>query len=321
MQAIYFDRTGEPADTLSLGEFDKPVPHVGEVLVRVLASPIHPADLLFVRGKYRFQPEFPQIAGMEGAGLVEIKGPGTSLATGTLVSFFWRKAWAGYIIVPEKELFVLPTGFPIDKAAQFVLNPFTAWGLMERAAIGKGDWLLVTAGNSAVSRLLIQLARSRGIPSIAVVRDGKYRSALQTLGAEPIDTSREDLEKRVQEITNGKGVLAALDPIGGPTATAVAKSMAVGGKIIAYANLSPEPLQIHNSLLVYKFVSLSGFGVRSYMDSKSAEEKKDIAQQLVDLLGKDDFELKAASHHPLASFKAALQEAAHGSDGKVLLKP
>jgi NADPH:quinone reductase-like Zn-dependent oxidoreductase len=149
MQAIYFDRTGEPADTLSLGEFDKPVPHVGEVLVRVLASPIHPADLLFVRGKYRFQPEFPQIAGMEGAGLVEIKGPGSHGVS-------LRSPWSG---------------------------------------------------------------------------------------------------------------------------------------------------------------------VRSYMDSKSAEEKKDIAQQLVDLLGKDDFELKAASHHPLASFKAALQEAAHGSDGKVLLKP
>lgn len=308
MKAIYFTRTGEPGDVLQLGDFPLPIPGPGEVLVRVLRRVINPSDAFFIRGKYRFQPEFPQIAGMEGVGVIE--------GSGTLVSFFYRKAWAEYAVVPESGLFALPAGFPLDKAAQFTLNPFTAWGLLERAAVPAGGWLLLSAGNSAVSRIILQLARLRGIRTIAMVRSMEHAAALEALGAFVIDTA--PAAPRVLELTGG--VSAALDAVGGSTGTDLISCLAPGGKFIAYGAISPEPLQVANPALVYKFVSLSGFGIRSYMDSKTVEEKKDIAAQLIRIVGEDGFSLLVAGVYPLEEFKTAVGKALDGkTEGKVLL--
>lgn len=90
--------------------------------------------------------------------------------TGKLVSFFERNAWAEYIVAPKESIVILPDNFPIGKAVQFFLNPFTAWGLLEESKVNAGEWLLLTAANSTVSRLVIQLAKLREINVIAAVR-------------------------------------------------------------------------------------------------------------------------------------------------------
>ena len=68
MQAIIFDHAGEPADVLRHADAAMPTPVDNQVLVKVVARPIHPADLAFIRGQYRVRPQFPQAAGLEGAG-------------------------------------------------------------------------------------------------------------------------------------------------------------------------------------------------------------------------------------------------------------
>jgi NADPH2:quinone reductase len=52
MKAIQFEQYGEPAKVLAVQERPLPQPGKGEVRVRILASPINPSDLLFVRGHY-----------------------------------------------------------------------------------------------------------------------------------------------------------------------------------------------------------------------------------------------------------------------------
>src|SRR5882672_10332795 len=94
MQAIVFDQAGEPGDVLRLADVVTPTAHDGEVLVKVSARPLHPADLAFIRGQYRIRPSFPQIAGLEGVGMV-IAGPtGTAFSPGSRVAFRWPGAWA-----------------------------------------------------------------------------------------------------------------------------------------------------------------------------------------------------------------------------------
>jgi NADPH:quinone reductase-like Zn-dependent oxidoreductase len=319
MKAIYFNQTGDPLSVLMVGEFDKPVPQPGEVCVKMIGSPLNPADFKFIEGTYRFKPAFPQIAGLEGAGFIESAGAGVTLPAGTLVSFFWRKTWAEYTVVPEEELIVLPAGFPVEKAALFALNPFTAWGLLERAGLRQDDWLLLTAGNSVVAQLIIQLAGARGIRVIATVRDKKYKASLKKLGAEVIDLSTEGLEQRVQEITGGRGLQGALDAVGGATATGLLKCMAADGRVIAYAALSPEPFQVNNSLLVYKNISLSGFGIRGYLNSKSRQQKAGITQQLAGLVAKEDFKLEVRARFPMDDIRSAVFQGQQGGDGKILL--
>lgn len=62
--------------------------------------------------------------------------------TGKLVSFFERNAWAEYSVAPKESIVILPDNFPIGKAVQFFLNPFTAWGLLEESKVNAGEWLV-----------------------------------------------------------------------------------------------------------------------------------------------------------------------------------
>ena len=57
---------------------ERPLPELekGEARVRILASPVNPSDLLFVRGHYAgVQPHFPSPVGFEGVGIVDVLGP------------------------------------------------------------------------------------------------------------------------------------------------------------------------------------------------------------------------------------------------------
>ena len=106
-----------------------PVPDNNEVLVKMLGSPINPADGFFIKGIYRFLPQFPeQTAGLEGAGIVVEAGKYAEIKPGSLIAFFHRNSWAEFALVPKEEAVVLPTEFPLEKAVQFCINPFTAWG-------------------------------------------------------------------------------------------------------------------------------------------------------------------------------------------------
>ena len=72
MKAIRFEQYGEPAQVLTVQQCPLPEPGKGEVRVRILASPVNPSDLLFVRGQYAgVQPHFPSPVGFEGRQLVQ----------------------------------------------------------------------------------------------------------------------------------------------------------------------------------------------------------------------------------------------------------
>lgn len=58
IKAIQFERYGEPSKVLAVQERPLPEPGKGEVRVRILASPINPSDLLFVRGLYAGSTRF-----------------------------------------------------------------------------------------------------------------------------------------------------------------------------------------------------------------------------------------------------------------------
>src|SRR5258708_13379759 len=165
MSALAFNKTGVPEEGLQVIEKERPIPAAGEVLVKVLASPFNPADTFFIRGTYRFQPTFPdEIAGFEGAGIVESAGKDAAVPIGSLVAFFYRKTWAEYTVVPAAELAVLPGDFPIEKTAQFSLNPFTAWALLDAAQPPAGEWMLLTGPNSSVSPIPIHVAKQPTCP-------------------------------------------------------------------------------------------------------------------------------------------------------------
>ena len=322
MKILNFNQAGNPTDVLRLTEKEKPVPGDDEVLIKVSGSPIQPADIMFIQGRYRFKPKFPQTAGLEGAGVIEASGENVNDLTGKLVSFFERNAWAEYIVVPKESIVILPDNFPIDKAVQFYLNPFTAWGLLEESKMVAGEWLLVTAANSAVSRLVIQLAKLRGINVIAAVRDGKQANELTALGADAVILIEgEQFSEQINAITSGMGVHAALDAVGGTAGTKILQNMAVNGRVIIYGLLSNEPVQFFNSQIIYKNLEIKGFGIRGFLQNQSKVQRNEMVQTLIEEIAKPSFELPVAGAFSLERFKEALTaNDQRDKKGKIIFK-
>ena len=323
MKALCFEQTGEPSEVLQLKEIEKPGPGPGEVRLKLVGSPINPADEMFIKGQYRLKPVFPDVAGLEGAGIIDAVGENVDLPVGIKASFFAKRAWAEYLVIPASDLFVLPHNLPDEKAVQSFLNPVTSWGLLEQIGVKENDWLLLTAGNSSVSRIVTQISAKRGIKVILVVRNSENSGELKSLGAmEVIDGSTEDISKRVLEITGGKGVDGILDSVGGKTGTEILKSVAVNARIIVYGILSRDMVEFHNSVFLYRNVTTKGFGIRGYLESRTREQKEAMFTALAQILGNKNFKLDVSALYPFREYReafAALHESRRR--GKIILKP
>jgi NADPH:quinone reductase-like Zn-dependent oxidoreductase len=323
MNTIAFDNTGSPEEVLQIIRKEKPTPGDKEVLVRVLAAPINPSDIFFIEGAYRIKSQGPgQTAGLEAAGIVEEAGRDTGISVGAMVAFFYKDTWAEYVLVPAQELAVLPADFPVERAAQFSLNPMSAWGLLEIAAPSAGEWMLLTGANSALGQIIIQLARQKGVRVIALVRDIAQAEQLQALGAEMVfQLDAPDLANQIQLATEGDGLRAALDMVGGSLLTTIIQNMAPFGRIVIYGRTKDEPAQFNNGQIVYKNLMIQGFGIRGYLSGQTKFQRNEMITQLTDILGRQSFQLPVAEIFPWQQFKKALEHnSLSGRGGKVLLQ-
>src|SRR4051812_20932981 len=100
LKAAVYERHGNPSEILRVIEQEWPIPAANEVVVKMVAAPINPADLNPIEGKYPIRPAMPATPGMEGSGIVsELGSDVRSLRVGTLVLLphglgTWREACA-----------------------------------------------------------------------------------------------------------------------------------------------------------------------------------------------------------------------------------
>jgi NADPH:quinone reductase-like Zn-dependent oxidoreductase len=95
--------------------------------LRMLRSPINPADLLAVDGRYAFPIAWDTPVGAEGVGIVEETGRAVeTVKTGDIVLPMTRGNWCRFRIVEESDVIVVPAGFDLDQAAMMHVNPLTA---------------------------------------------------------------------------------------------------------------------------------------------------------------------------------------------------
>src|SRR6266550_8765834 len=132
ISAAVYERHGNPADVLHVESQPWPTPAQNEVVVKMRAAPINPADLNQIEGKYPIRPELPATPGFEGAGIVVGLGPRVKgLTSGALVILphnlgTWREA----VAVRASDLVIVPQELnPVD-AAMLKINPMTAWRLL-----------------------------------------------------------------------------------------------------------------------------------------------------------------------------------------------
>ena len=276
MRAVVFERFGEPADVLQARDVDQPTPGAGEVRVRMLASPINPSDLMTIRGVYGQRPTLPATPGYEGVGVVEQSGSGLlgRLLVGRRVAVLNRAGgnWAEHAVLPANQCVPLPSDLPLEQAAMFFVNPVTAY-VMTRSvlAVPQHEWLLQSAAGSSLGQMVIRLAKHTGFKTINIVRRAQQAEELQRLGADTtvlFDGQRDDPASLVDQVlhaTNDRGVRYAIDPVGGPTGTAMTRCLRDGGRMLVYGTLSGAPIELNARDLLTYTATVEGFWLAKWM--------------------------------------------------------
>ena len=320
MQAIIFDHAGEPADVLRHADAPMPTPGDNQVLVKVVARPIHPADLAFIRGQYRVRPQFPQVAGLEGAGVVAKSPSNNAFPPGTRVAFRYPGSWAEYAAVPLERLIEVTAGISDDVACQISLNPITAWALLEEAKVKSGDRILLTAAASTVSNLIAAMAKRRGVNVIGVVRGNADQGSKRSLADHVLSINQPDFPDVLTAIVGDRRVAALLDSVGGPNIPKLFPGLASGARIIAYGVQDRAPAAVTNAMLIYSNLTWKGFGIDRWLSEFPDDQLTSMVQELWSMVRDKTLMLPVASKHSLGQFRNALAaDARSDRTGKVLL--
>jgi NADPH:quinone reductase-like Zn-dependent oxidoreductase len=323
MKKLIFNNAGAPETALELVEAEIPTPQMGELLIKVKASPINPSDVAFVNGVYGIRPQLPSGAGFEGSGTIEAVGEGVNLPLGSKVSFTAIGAWGEYAIAPAKAVMPLPESMPFEIGCQVFVNPLTAWAMLYESGLKEGDWLLLTAGGSTFAQLVIQLATKKGIKTICTVRRNDQIEQLKALGAtEVINTTEVNLPKRVRELTDKKGANCCLDATGGDLAAQALQSLAYRGSMFVYGMLSGKDMPVNNGLLIFKSLTIRGFWLTSWLQEADKEARKQAATDVISMLNSGALKVTVDAEYKLEDFqKAVIHAQQEGRKGKILIKP
>lgn len=324
MRAIRFNRFGPPNEVLRLEEMPVPEPGQGQVRLRLTHRPINPSDLLTISGEYGRLPDLPATPGFEAVGRVEALGEGmTGIALGArVVPLSAGSTWCESVIADATRLLPVPDAVSDSSAAQFVVNPVTAWLMLEEELkLEPGDWVVQTAAGSTLGRMVIQLGRLRGFRTINLVRRPEQVEELLALGADAVlVTGRDDVAGRTRELTGGRGARGALDAVGGEAGAFALQALQPGGTLLIYGMLGREPLPLHNGEMLFRGLTVRGFWLAHWFRRTPPTQIAATLGTLMGLMAGGDLVPPVEAEYDLADFRAAIDHAERpGRRGKVLL--
>ena len=291
-RVVRFHQTGGP-EVLKLETVDVPLPGPGEVRIRSKAFGLNRAESMFRSGAYVVEPDYPARIGYEVAGIVEALGPDVrDLSIGDSVSLLPLSHLTAYAvhgelaIAPARLVVKHPANLSFEEAAATWMQYLAAYGaLVEIAAVGPGDHVVIPAASSSVGLAAIQLARRAGATPIALTRSSDKRARLLEAGAaHVVATDEEDLVARIREITGGRGARVTFDPVGGETFALLAEAAAPEGLIFIYGAMAEGITPLPVLLMLSKHLTVRGCDVFEFVEKpeRLAAAVEDIRAGLAD---------------------------------------
>ena len=313
---------GSPEDVAQVEVWDTPTIAPNQVLVDMKASPINPADINRFEGKYPIRSPLPAIAGNEGVGIIAETGSAVSnFRLGQPVISLDRVGnWCEAYAADAKSLIPLPDDISLEQAAMLSVNPPTAWRMLEAfVSLKPGDWVIQNAANSGVGRAVIQIARLRGLKTINVVRRADLIPELEAEGADVVVTDEIPLSKQIRDLTDNGDARLGLNAVGGESAREIAKSLSDHGVLVTYGAMGLQPLQMSNSLLIFKDLQFRGFWINAWYKRADIGEIHEMFDQLIPLVTSGKLTIPVEKTYPLTDAKDALVHACQsGRQGKIL---
>jgi trans-2-enoyl-CoA reductase len=240
---------------------------------------------------------------------------------GDPVIFLKRSAtWATHTTVPAASLFKLPAGIDPVQAAMLKVNPATAWRLLHGfALLEKGDWIVQNAGNSAVSRCVIQLSKDEGIRTLSFVRRPELIGEMESLGADAVFTDDEAGRAAAKERLGGANAALAFNSVGGDSALGLLKLLREGATHVTYGAMGRRPVTVPNGLLIFRDIAVRGLWITKWIEGAPDDQVQDVYNRLAEKVAAGTVVQKVDSLFGIEDFPKALARLDEsGRDGKVL---
>jgi NADPH2:quinone reductase len=244
--AIRMHETGGP-EVLRWEEVTVGMPGPGQARVRHEAVGLNFADTYFRAGLYPVP--LPNGIGVEAAGIVEAVGEGVAnVVVGDRVTYTGfintLGAYSTERVIPAAPLIKLPAGISCETAAAMTMRGLTSAYLMRRIwPLKSGDTILVHAAAGGVGLIVSQWAKLLGLSVIGTVSSEAKADVARKHGCDHVILyTREDVAKRVRELTNGAGVAVAYDSVGKDTFAGSIDSLRKRGLLVCVGTASgPVP--------------------------------------------------------------------------------
>lgn len=321
MKAIVVTAWGE----LALRDVPVPAPGPSQVLIRVLAAPINPADLLFAEGNYPSTRQLPAVGGTEASGVVAGAGASSEAQAlmGCRVSCVagGSGTWAEYSLAEAAACIPLPDEITDHQGAMLIANPISAMALMDIAQKAGTPAIVQTAAAGALGQMLERLGRRNGMRVINLVRREEQADTLRRIGAKHVlVTGETGWQERLTDLAHELGARFGVDAVGGALTGQVLACMPPGSRISVYGLLSLEDCRIRLADLVFKQKSVDGFWLGPWLmkEGRSLQSWRDTLLTLV----RSDLRSEVQLAAPLADGLAAIETYRRNMNrGKVLLLP
>ncbi|HEY0289239.1 MAG TPA: NADPH:quinone reductase [Pseudomonas sp.] len=252
---IQFRTHGGP-EVLEYVDFEPAAPGPTQVLVRNKAIGVNFIETYFRTGLYP-APSMPSGLGNEGAGVVEAVGSEvTHIKVGDRVAYGTGPlgSYADVHLIPAANLVKLPDDISFEQAAAVILKGLTVQYLFRQTyEIRPEETILFHAAAGGVGSIACQWANALGVKLIGTVSSAEKAAHAKALGAwEIIDYSKEDVAKRVLELTNGKKVSVVYDGVGKDTWETSLNCLELRGLLVSFGNASGPVEGVNLGILAQK---------------------------------------------------------------------
>jgi 2-desacetyl-2-hydroxyethyl bacteriochlorophyllide A dehydrogenase len=305
MKAVVAHEYGGPA-VLKFEQVPVPEPKDGEILVRVIASGVNPADPLILGGKFarEFGTHLPLVLGYDAAGIVVKTGLNVSrvkVGDAVYAYLLMGGGWAEYCITSEAEAAPVPKSLSFAEAAAVPLAALTAWqALVGTAHLGAGQTVLVHGGSGGVGSFAIQIAKALGARVIATASTPN-QDLLKQLGA---DVAVDYTKTRFEDIA--KDIDVVIDPVGDETLARSYRVVKPGGIVVTLVSrCDPAELEKH----------------RIRGESLISHPSSDDLSEITNLIDAGKIKPVVTEVLPLSdTAKATEQAETHHTRGKIVLR-
>jgi NADPH:quinone reductase-like Zn-dependent oxidoreductase len=284
-------------DDLKLVDRPEPVAGPGQVVVAMKAWSLNFRDLLVAGGRYNPKLKFPMVPLSDGAGEVLAVGEGvTRVKAGDRVAGIFMQTWidgpfedryaksamggaidgvlAEQVVLDAEGVTPIPNHLSCEEAATLPCAGVTAWNsVIDTAHLKSSDTVLVL-GSGGVSVFALQFAKLKGARVIATSSSEQKAARLKELGASDVINYREvtDWEKKVRELTEGKGVDHVVEVGGAGTFQKSLQATKGGGRVSVIGNLGGLTTDVNVAFILHKWLTIQGIfvGSRAAFESMNA---------------------------------------------------